>query len=205
MDISYFQLEDGIERVRPIGKSRSDVERVISKHIGTDHKAINLTVDLHIETLQWEWLDEYRDYEKELASVTEFNSTVAGTVAYIKSVPTYDLNNPEAEPTYAEEPVLHEEKSLPVEPVRPPIETADEWLAANASGEHMKLKGFLFEGVMCSATESDQNGLLGLYPFIQSGQIEPKFRFENGTRLVLNVTNIDLLMQAFHPFRNQFF
>lgn len=204
MDLSYFELEDGTERIRPIEKSLGDVERVIGKHIGTAHKAINITVDLHIETLQWQWLDEYKLYQDELAQVIEWNSSKAGTVAYVKSVATYS-DDPMAPPTYTEVTVLHEAKQTPSEPVRPPIQSADEWMASNIGDEHLKLIGFNFQGVMCSATESDQNGLLGMYQFIKSGQLSPNFKFENGARLPLNSGNIDALMAAFHPFRSQFF
>lgn len=71
--------------------------------------------------------------------------------------------------------------------------------------EQSKLKGVEFQGVMCSAMESDQNGLLSMYPFIKSGQLSPNFSFENGSRLVLNASNIDQLLTVWSPFRNSFF
>lgn len=68
-----------------------------------------------------------------------------------------------------------------------------------------KLEGVEFEGVMCSATESDQNGLLAMYPFIKSGQLSPNFNFENGTVLKLDSNNIDALLAVWSPFRESFF
>lgn len=68
-----------------------------------------------------------------------------------------------------------------------------------------KLAGVEFQGVMCSATESDQNGLLCMYPFIKSGQLSPNFNFENGNVLKLDSTNIDALLAVWSPFRESFF
>lgn len=68
-----------------------------------------------------------------------------------------------------------------------------------------KLEGVDFEGTMCSATESDQNGLLCMYPFIKAKQMSPNFKFENGSRLRLTDENIDGLLAVWGPFRNSFF
>jgi len=76
---------------------------------------------------------------------------------------------------------------------------------AEIDAPRLKLQGIEFQGVMCSATESDQNGLLSMYSFIKSGALSPNFRFENGSRLVLTASNIDPLLSVWSEFRNSFF
>ena len=76
---------------------------------------------------------------------------------------------------------------------------------AEITKEARKLAGVEFQGVMCSATESDQNGLLSMYNFIKAGQLSPNFRFENGNTLQLNADNIDGLLAVWSPFRESFF
>ncbi len=81
----------------------------------------------------------------------------------------------------------------------------DPVIEAEITKESRKLAGVEFQGVMCSATESDQNGLLSMYNFIKAGQLSPNFHFENGNVLPLNSGNIDALLAVWSPFRESFF
>jgi hypothetical protein len=71
-----------------------------------------------------------------------------------------------------------------------------------------KLIGVEFEGVMCSATREDQNGLaavmIGMQ--IQGALFQPtKFYFSNGNKLVLHLGNIQAFIATWMPFRQSFF
>lgn len=79
------------------------------------------------------------------------------------------------------------------------------YMAPDLTDHEKKLAGIEFQGVMCSATESDQNGLLSMRTPIKEGLFEPNFKFENGNRLVLTKDNIDALLTVWAPFRNGFF
>lgn len=71
-----------------------------------------------------------------------------------------------------------------------------------------KLVGIEFEGVMCSATREDQNGLAAvLLAFqMQGAQFKPTaFHFANGSVLVLTAQNIQAFTAMWLPFRQSFF
>jgi hypothetical protein len=71
-----------------------------------------------------------------------------------------------------------------------------------------KLVGIEFEGVMCSATREDQNGLAAvLLAFqMQGAQFKPtEFHFANGSKLVLSQANIPEFIGVWMPFRQSFF
>jgi hypothetical protein len=71
-----------------------------------------------------------------------------------------------------------------------------------------KWVGIEFEGVMCSATREDQNGLIAvLLAFqMQGAQFKPtEFHFANGSKLVLSQANIPEFIGVWMPFRQSFF
>lgn len=68
-----------------------------------------------------------------------------------------------------------------------------------------KMIGIEFEGVMCSATESDQNGLAAIRPEIEAGVDIPPFKFSNGNRLKLTLDNWEDFRAVWLPFRMSFF
>lgn len=71
-----------------------------------------------------------------------------------------------------------------------------------------KLVGVEFEGVMCSATEADQNGLASVLVAIQfqGADFQPtRFFFANGNTLVLSLTNYQAFAATWLPFRQSFF
>jgi hypothetical protein len=75
--------------------------------------------------------------------------------------------------------------------------------AANA-----KYVGVEFEGVMCSATGQDQNGLVAVLLSIQlQGAAFPatRFWFDNGNSLVITTANYEAFMAVWLPFRQSFF
>lgn len=71
-----------------------------------------------------------------------------------------------------------------------------------------KLVGIEFQGVMCSATKDDQNGLMAVLMAIQiQGQAFPptQFEFQNGNSLIITLANYQSFMAAWLPFRQSFF
>ena len=71
-----------------------------------------------------------------------------------------------------------------------------------------KLTGIEFDGVMCSATREDQSGLTAVLLAYQldGANFQPtRFRFENGSTLVLNKNNFLSFMEVWKPFRQSFF
>lgn len=72
----------------------------------------------------------------------------------------------------------------------------------------LKMEGVEFEGVMCSATREDQNGLLAVLTAfqLQGKDFKPtKFYFANGATLELTKTNVQPFMAVWLPFRQGFF
>jgi hypothetical protein len=71
-----------------------------------------------------------------------------------------------------------------------------------------KLVGVEFEGVMCSATRDDQNGLVAVlvaYQLLKTAFQPTAFSFVNGNTLVLSLQNIEQFMAVWIPFRQSFF
>ena len=71
-----------------------------------------------------------------------------------------------------------------------------------------KLVGIEFDGIMCSATAQDQNGLVAVMMAIQlqGAAFEPtRFEFDNGSELVISLANYQDLMAVWMPFRQSFF
>lgn len=71
-----------------------------------------------------------------------------------------------------------------------------------------KIVGVEFQGVMCSATRDDQNGLTSVLVVYQlEGQaFQPtRFGFANGNSLVLTKDNLMPFLQVWKPFRQSFF
>lgn len=79
---------------------------------------------------------------------------------------------------------------------------ASDWIS------YLKLKGVEFEGVMCSATVNDQNGLIAVLTAkqLQGEAFQPtEFQFENESKLVLSSENLDEFISVWMPFRQSFF
>jgi hypothetical protein len=74
-----------------------------------------------------------------------------------------------------------------------------------------KMIGIEFDGVMCSATGLDQNGLNAVFTAIQvQGAAFPatRFKFDNGNELVITAGpdgNYQAFMDVWLPFRQSFF
>ncbi len=71
-----------------------------------------------------------------------------------------------------------------------------------------KITGIEFDGVMCSATRDDQNGLVAVLVAyqIQKTAFQPtEFYFANGNNLVLTAQNIEPFTAVWMPFRQSFF
>lgn len=71
-----------------------------------------------------------------------------------------------------------------------------------------KLTGILIEGVMCSATDEDQQGMIAIgFGYLKTGAaFKPtKMKFKNGNELVINVDNIAAVEAIWLPFRQSFF
>jgi hypothetical protein len=77
-----------------------------------------------------------------------------------------------------------------------------------AEAPNPKLVGVEFQGVMCSATGNDQNGLMAVFTAIQvQGAAFPatRFEFDNGNALVITTANYQAFMDVWLPFRQSFF
>jgi hypothetical protein len=71
-----------------------------------------------------------------------------------------------------------------------------------------KMVGIEFDGVMCSATRDDQNGILAVvmaYTLQKEKFQATEFLFVNGTRLKLSLSNIQQFLAVWMPFRQSFF
>ncbi len=71
-----------------------------------------------------------------------------------------------------------------------------------------KMVGIEFEGVMCSATRDDQNGILAVivaYQLQGDAFKSTVFQFVNGTRLTITKENIKKFLGKWMPFRQSFF
>lgn len=85
--------------------------------------------------------------------------------------------------------------------------TAEE-IAASAPQIDPKLTGIEFDGVMCSATANDQNGLAAVLLAIQlqGPAFQPtRFEFDNGSELVITLANWQAFAAVWLPFRQSFF
>lgn len=71
-----------------------------------------------------------------------------------------------------------------------------------------KHRGVPFEGVMCSATADDQNGVtavLTAWQINKTGYAGTLFQFSNGAELQITKNNIQAFAAVWLPFRQQFF
>ena len=71
-----------------------------------------------------------------------------------------------------------------------------------------KMVGIEFEGVMCSATRDDQNGLVAVIIAhqLQKASFQPtEFKFVNGNRLLMTYENLPKFLAVWMPFRQSFF
>lgn len=69
-----------------------------------------------------------------------------------------------------------------------------------------KLVGIEFNGVKCSATRKDQDGLTSVFLGINSGFIEKtNFKFSNGSTLEITSENLEEFAIAWTQYRQSFF
>ena len=71
-----------------------------------------------------------------------------------------------------------------------------------------KLVGVDFEGVMCSATNADQSGLVAVLMAVQmQGAAFPdtRFKFDNGNEITIGLGNYQQFTAVWLPFRQSFF
>jgi hypothetical protein len=91
------------------------------------------------------------------------------------------------------------------------IESGNIALPANdkpSAKEDLKLKGFEYNGVMCSAKKADQDGLFFIWSnfILCTEDFEPtEFSFVNGGKLVLDSSNIEDFYRKWKAFRKSFF
>ena len=72
----------------------------------------------------------------------------------------------------------------------------------------IKMIGVDFDGVMCSATRDDQNGLIAVITAwqIANTAFKPtKFYFSNGNTLTITKDNIQAFIGVWMPFRQSFY
>jgi hypothetical protein len=71
-----------------------------------------------------------------------------------------------------------------------------------------KFIGIEFEGVMCSAMKTDQDGLVAVLVAsqLQGANFQPTiFKFENGSVLTITKSNIAAFIATWMPFRQSFY
>ncbi len=71
-----------------------------------------------------------------------------------------------------------------------------------------KMVGVAFQGVMCSATKTDQDGLVAVLVAsqLQGENFQPtRFLFENGSVLTLSKDNLPAFIATWMPFRQSFY
>jgi hypothetical protein len=101
------------------------------------------------------------------------------------------------------------ENNIWVAPPPPPIPVIPP--APEPAPQDPKLVGTLINGVMCSATRDDQNGLtavaMGITLARASGKTFPDtvFQFSNGNTMVITDANFDAAYSKWVPFRQSFF
>ena len=81
-------------------------------------------------------------------------------------------------------------------------------LSRQASPYSLKLAGVGFEGVMCSATKTDQDGLVAVFVAYQlqgANFVATEFKFENGSSLTITKDNISAFIATWMPFRQSFY
>jgi hypothetical protein len=81
-------------------------------------------------------------------------------------------------------------------------------LAAPPAPIDPKLIGIEFDGIMCSATAQDQNGLAAVFLAIQlqGANFQPtRFEFDNGSTLIVTLANWQQFAAVWLPFRQSFF
>lgn len=85
------------------------------------------------------------------------------------------------------------------------------WKLNPKAAEADKLTGVEINGVMCSATKEDQNGLVAVameYNMKHSAGLtlaDTVFKFENGNTLTITDSNFQSVYAAWAPFRQSFF
>ncbi len=77
---------------------------------------------------------------------------------------------------------------------------------AEAALDELKLTGFEYDGVMCSGTKDDQNGVTAIALMIMNvPESTHNMTFDNGNILKLTAENITDFVTQFSAFRSQFF
>lgn len=72
--------------------------------------------------------------------------------------------------------------------------------------QQTKTDGIVFEGVKCSATKDDQNGITAITVLLQARQNDHhNMHFSNGSVLRLDKNNISDFLETWVPFRSSFF
>lgn len=96
----------------------------------------------------------------------------------------------------------------PEQPAQPPARTQTQEQIEADRVSALKLTGIEFEGVMCSATKDDQNGLVAVLTAyqLQGAAFQPtRYDFANGNSLVITKNNIQQFIAVWLPFRQGFF
>lgn len=144
MDLSYFETineQDEVSFIRPETKSIEALERVIL--LSKPLSVVDKFIALYLVGIQWDWFEAYQAYLIELEEVMLYNQ-----------------NPPTAGKDEAGNNIAAEKKPLPLEPVRPPLLTVEEFKTNTPDlfRQYNKLNAFEFNGVVCSVCEADQHG-----------------------------------------------
>ena len=87
-DLTYFKDEEGAPRPRPICKTMPDIERVIA--LGKVDDVVDVFINSCEEGLQWAWLDDYLEWEIQVAEIEAWNEEFAGTLSHVHVERDYD-------------------------------------------------------------------------------------------------------------------
>jgi hypothetical protein len=105
---------------------------------------------------------------------------------------------------------------IPFDPANTGYQAYLKWLeegnapepADEAPPPDQKMVGVEFDGVMCSATRDDQNGMVAVIVAftLQKDKFQPTmFTFVNGSKLKLTAQNIQQFLSVWMSFRQSFF
>ena len=117
---------------KPETKSYTKVERVAKVHKGNRDDVVDRFIAMHLEGIQWNWLDEYLEWEEDSNAIIAWNIEFEGTVSHTQTNRVVTGEGEDAVVTYEEVEVLFEAKEVPEEPERPPELTVANWRNRNA-------------------------------------------------------------------------
>ncbi len=173
----FYKVDDeGVVVSAPKGEAKylSDVERVTS--LGKKISVVDNFIGMMLSTLQWDWFDEYQAYSWKLEEVTYFNEEA------LKNPLSVDEDG---------QPVYETPQQIPVEPIRPLVQTVAEFKTTNSTmfNKYNKKVGVSIGGQVISLNKDNADGLVSIkvgYDMIGDAVFPTNFIADtsNGTTII---------------------